>query len=349
MLSMGIQLICCASVGCSAGLCIYTFYMSSAATAQILLDNWWCKRQHKHPILFFFFSFLSEYFKITMNLSLKNIIVKTGMFSLATQCYSKASDFTSKTLNPWTITEVGWGEKRFKWILITINNSNLYDFSNQTNLKNESACFKTKFVYNITLSCHVIVSAGNSSGFMWASCYLPSVSFPDIVRFFWIPIQISANKDKCAAKIDSQLLSHNMRRKKRFTYTAKTQQRNVFLVDSAVDLCVWGLCNILTANTFLYLFLSFPACRWTVPRQWASALLQGLQSGDTRQTGRPCIQAEPIGLASVSCLAFKTPPLSPVSWEKWRTWQAPSLGSHWASFQSPWVSAGVRRQWGAPG
>lgn len=31
---------------------------------------------------------------------------------------------------------------------------------------------------------------------------------------------------------------------------------------------------------------SFPPCRLTVPRQWASALLQGLQSRDTRQTGR---------------------------------------------------------------
>lgn len=104
-----------------------------------------------------------------------------------------------------------------------------------------------------------------------------------------------------------------------------------------------------TLSLHLFWICSLPPSRLTVPRQWASALLQGLQSRDTRQTDRPCIQAEPIGLASVSCLAFKTPPLTPMSWEKWRTWQAQSLGSHWASFQSPWVSAGVRRQWGAPG
>lgn len=137
------------------------------------------------------------------------------------------------------------------------------------------------------------------------------------------------------------------KRRRKYTYTAKNVaiDEYIFLGDSAVHLSVWRLCNIRT----LFWICSLPPCRLAVPRQWAWALLQGLQSRDTRQTDRPCIQAEPIGLASVSCLAFKTPPLTPMSWEKWWTWQAQSLGSHWASFQSPWVSAGVRRQRGAPG
>lgn len=38
-----------------------------------------------------------------------------------------------------------------------------------------------------------------------------------------------------------------------------------------------------TENVFFWIS-SLPPCRLTVPRQWASALVKGLQSGDTRQT-----------------------------------------------------------------
>lgn len=54
-------------------------------------------------------------------------------------------------------------------------------------------------------------------------------------------------------------------------------------------------------------------CRLAVCRQWASALLQALRGG--AQTGLVFSQSRQA-LASVSCLAFKTPPLTPVSWEK---------------------------------
>lgn len=82
-------------------------------------------------------------------------------------------------------------------------------------------------------------------------------------------------------------------------------------------------------------------CSLAVRRQWVAALLQALRTGDARQTGLVFSRSHQA-LASVSCLAFKTPLLTPIRWEKWRTWQAWSPGSRWASFQSPRVSVGGR-------
>lgn len=181
--------------------------------------------------------------------------------------------------------------------------------------------------------------------------YPLTVTFPDILRF-WKSIQISANKEKRTAKRSDMLLTLHYKKKKENTHTQLKMRTNIYfwVIQQHSWVCEdYATFQPATLSLHLFWICSLPPSRLTVPRQWASALLQGLQSRDSRQTDRPCIQAEPIGLASVSCLAFKTPPLTPMSWEKWRTWQAQSLGSHWASFQSPWVSAGVRRQWGAPG
>lgn len=177
--------------------------------------------------------------------------------------------------------------------------------------------------------------------------YSLPVIFPDTLGF-WNSIQISTKKKK-KRKLQSKNIWKSRSRytqKTRCMCTAEVVATDIFLDDSTAQSSLRG--NIATLS--LYGFGFVPSLlAGSFPRQLASALLQGPQSRDSSLTDRPCIQAQTIGLASVSCLAFKTPPLTPMSWEKWRTWQAQSPGSHWASFQSPWVSAGVRCQWGAPG
>lgn len=189
------------------------------------------------------------------------------------------------------------------------------------------------------------------SGSLHAQCYPPSCYF----SWHTSILKIHTNKCKQRQTIQRKDLTcsthYTRKRSKEKTDTDTAKNAAVEEYISGWFSSTFERVRILlhTNPATVFLICCLPPCRLTVPRQYASALLQGLQSRDTRQTDRPCIEAEPIGLASVSCLAFKTPPLTPLSWEKWRTWQARSLGSHWASFQSPWVSAGVRHQRGAPG